>query len=357
MFYSLTRFLRQVRRRKELGISLLLATISISVVGNTLTFYLFEGAVTPGITLWDGLWYSVVSITTIGYGDISPETVGARIGAAVFIMLIGLATFTTAVGVAVDWAADLRHKERKGMGRVSARGHLVIVNFPSESRVQQIIQEYRSDPDHKGVDIVVVTDEVEELPFLGDDISFIRGWTLDEETYRRANLERARQAMVLSPSHSDPRSDSLVASIAFVIHRVNPEVKVIAECLDPRHAALFNASDNLSLVYTLQIVNNLFAHEAQDPGVKKLAMAITSNDIQGTVFTTPVESPAPQMTYIAAAKMLLDHKVNLVGVVRGDSIRMDLDDFLVSEGDQVVYISGSRMSADDLAALLRQGAG
>ena len=146
MFYSLSRIIRQVRRRKELGISLLLVLIVVAIGGNTLSFYLFEGDANPDITVWDSVWYSVISVTTIGYGDFSAESLGARIGTAVFIVLIGLATFTTALGMAVDWVADIRHKERRGMGRVNVRDHLVLVNFPSEARVRKIISEYRRDP-------------------------------------------------------------------------------------------------------------------------------------------------------------------------------------------------------------------
>jgi voltage-gated potassium channel len=38
---------------------------------------------------WDALWYSVVTITTVGYGDFYPVTMGGRI-AAIFIMLMGV---------------------------------------------------------------------------------------------------------------------------------------------------------------------------------------------------------------------------------------------------------------------------
>ena len=102
-----------MRRRKALGILLLLSVIAISISGNTLTFYLFDRDV-QDITLLDSLWYSVVSITTIGYGDFFPITPEARVSTTLFIVIVGLATFTTAVGMAVDWVAEIRHKERKG---------------------------------------------------------------------------------------------------------------------------------------------------------------------------------------------------------------------------------------------------
>jgi voltage-gated potassium channel len=215
MFYSLTRILRQIRRRRELGVGVLMAVILLAIVGNTLTFYFFDrgprAAEGDPITVWDGFWYSLVSITTIGYGDISSTTLGARLGTAFFIIFVGLATFTTAVGMGVDWLADFRHKERMGMGKSGSRDHLIIVNFPGESRVRQIIREYRQDNQHKGRDIVLVADDLQELPFTIDDVSFVRGWPLDEETYERAGIAHAKQAIILSPSQEDPRSDSMVA--------------------------------------------------------------------------------------------------------------------------------------------------
>ncbi len=357
MLYSLSRLIRQVRRRKELGMTLLLALIAVSIGGNSISFYLFESGANPDITLWDSIWYSVISVTTIGYGDFSAESLGARIGTAVFIVLIGLATFTTALGMAVDWVADLRHKERRGMGRVNARDHLVMVNFPGEARVRQIIREYRQDPDHKRIDVVLVDHNIEELPFDLPDVSFVRGWPLDEDTFRRANLEHARQVMVLSPSHEDPRSDSLVASIAFVIHKVNPDVRVIAECLDSRHAVLFDSSANLTLVLAMDVVNNLFVQESQDSGVTRLTLAMTSNEIERNLASTTIQSTPPRTTYTNAAKVLLDHGVNLVGVIRNDSVHMDFDEIEVSQGDQLVYIGKSRLKPEEMVALIRQDAG
>ena len=42
----------------------------------------------------DALWWSLVTLTTVGYGDISPVTTGGRIG-AVILMLVGIAFLGT----------------------------------------------------------------------------------------------------------------------------------------------------------------------------------------------------------------------------------------------------------------------
>ena len=353
MFYSINRLIRKMRRRRELGALFLLFALAISIVGNTLNFFYFEqvSANPPGV--WDSLWYSVISITTIGYGDFSSTTVGARIGTTVFIVVIGLAAFTTSIGLLVDWVVELRDRERSGMGKSDARDHLIIVNFPGESRVRQVISEFLTDAQHQDRDIVIVTDGIERLPFVMPNASFVRGSPLEEETYRRAGIEHAAQAIILSTGYDDPRSDSFVASVAFVVENMNPDVNIVAECLDSKHAALFSKSDQVSLVYALSLVTNLLVQEAQDPGVSLVTQAITSNEVEGTLATTMVEGdvgPNPSYDYIAGK--LLDNDVNLVGVVRDQSVMLRFHGEVCSQGDSLVYIDSSRRTWDQIREML-----
>jgi voltage-gated potassium channel len=40
-------------------------------------------------SVWDGIWWAVVTVTTVGYGDIYPHSVAARI-VAMLVMLFGI---------------------------------------------------------------------------------------------------------------------------------------------------------------------------------------------------------------------------------------------------------------------------
>lgn len=64
------------------------------VVISALGMYLAENEHNPNVrTIWDALWWAVVTITTVGYGDVSPATTEGRLAAGV-LMVLGIAFFS-----------------------------------------------------------------------------------------------------------------------------------------------------------------------------------------------------------------------------------------------------------------------
>ena len=100
-FARIARLLRQedkkqlvadlIRNRSQYAgfFTLLLILIVLSV---TSVLVLQFESISPDANIktgWDAFWYSVVTITTVGYGDRYPVTIGGRI-TAIFIMLTGV---------------------------------------------------------------------------------------------------------------------------------------------------------------------------------------------------------------------------------------------------------------------------
>jgi voltage-gated potassium channel len=102
----------QAERHLTSGDSLRLAallTLIAVVVGGTA-----EHAVSSGDfdSLWDGIWWAVTTVTTVGYGDLYPTTVQGRLtGMALMFVGIGFLSLLTAA-IAARFVRDERSGEQ-----------------------------------------------------------------------------------------------------------------------------------------------------------------------------------------------------------------------------------------------------
>ena len=73
-----------------------------------------------------------------------------------------------------------------------------------------------------------------------------------------------------------------------------------------------------------------------------LTQAIINYEIEGTLVSTRVEGGLERsLPYKEVAKQLLDHEVNLVGVIRGENVHVRFENLDLTENDRLVYISSS----------------
>ena len=77
--------------------------------------YYFENEAQPEhfSSIFESLWWSIITLTTVGYGDVYPITVGGRIF-TFFILLIGLGIVAIPTGIissSLTKAVDTKSEE------------------------------------------------------------------------------------------------------------------------------------------------------------------------------------------------------------------------------------------------------
>lgn len=96
---AMNHFTRAIKTAKEeilLFIFITLILIYFSAVG----IYYFENEAQPEhfSSIFDSLWWSIITLTTVGYGDVYPITVGGRVF-TFFILMIGLGIVAIPTGI------------------------------------------------------------------------------------------------------------------------------------------------------------------------------------------------------------------------------------------------------------------
>ena len=108
--YRLRMAFKAIREELLIFLSFTLILLFLSSVG----IYYFEHAEQPEMfsSIFESMWFAVVSLTTVGYGDITPVTIGGRVFTS-FILFLGLGIVAVPTGLFA--AALTRQKSIKKM--------------------------------------------------------------------------------------------------------------------------------------------------------------------------------------------------------------------------------------------------
>jgi voltage-gated potassium channel len=121
---KLVRYNRALRRfhiaaqlvKEEMTLFIFIAAILIFLSATGI--YYFENQAQPDSfsSVFQSLWWAVVTLTTVGYGDVYPITVGGRIF-TFFVLIVGLGVISVPAGLVASSfsrARELEEDERKG---------------------------------------------------------------------------------------------------------------------------------------------------------------------------------------------------------------------------------------------------
>jgi len=169
----------------------LLGLVALTTVVGAAGFQFTERGVNPNVSgLGDSLWWALVTITTVGYGDIAPITVGGRVIASLMMAIgIGIVSVATAT-----FAAYLvRFDPFDPLRARRLRDHTVICGLGEEGLL--LARRFKALGE-----AVAVVERDEDCLHLGDardaGAIIVIGDATDPQTLARARVARARNVVV-----------------------------------------------------------------------------------------------------------------------------------------------------------------
>ncbi len=168
----------------------------------------------------EAVYFTIVTISSVGYGDYVPTTPFARIF-VISLVVMGLGAFYTAVYLLVGPLLMVKLREfltqaGRGVGRM--RNHIIIAGYSAEAR--NLIQILRS-RNFSYLLIVASPELADELSGRGYNV--IAGDATDEEVMAKANLKKSIGVAAL---HED---DAENAFVTLSVKHTTPKMMVVAK--------------------------------------------------------------------------------------------------------------------------------
>ena len=180
----------------EKQLFLALGAIAGVIVIGTTGYSLLEGW-----SVLDSLYMTIISLTTVGFGEVRPLTAEGKVFTLALI-LGGVATVTTTltIGSQILLAGQLqkvmgRRKLEKEIKKI--KDHYIICGYGRMGKI--ICREFLTKP----VPFVVIEQGQEEFQKIPSNILAIRGNAAEEEVLQEAGIERALGLVAVASSDAD----------------------------------------------------------------------------------------------------------------------------------------------------------
>lgn len=223
-------------------------------------------------TIFQAAWWALVTMTTVGYGDKIPMTIGGRlIGAVIMFSGVALVSIFTATISSIYVARKIR--EDKGLEQIDFENHIVLCGWYDHS--ESLLESLMKLSDEKVLNIVLVNelaeDEINTIlsKYKGVEIKYVRGDFTSEPVLELANVRKAQSVLIVPDSStlstSEPDERTVLATLT--LKAMNPQIRVYAHVVNPATKAHLRRANVDEIVLQDEFTGFLLASHIANPGI------------------------------------------------------------------------------------------
>lgn len=268
---------------KERFVQIAMAILSVIFLSSLCVYY-FEGESGDAniSSLWDGIWWTVVTMGTVGYGDKYPITFGGRIVGLMLIFAgVGLMSLFTATIASIF--VEKKIKEGRGLEIVKDKDHIVICGW--NQHTEEVLKVLTTYGTMANTPIILINelsvDDIDSLRLKYNkyNLRFLRGNYVHEDVLLRANIAKAKFALIMADtagSHPRDRIDERTTLASLTIKSIAPTIKIIAEILDSENKPHLRRANVDEIVIRGENIGALLASAINSPGLPKIFSSLLS---------------------------------------------------------------------------------
>jgi voltage-gated potassium channel len=242
------------------------------LIGFSILFVISSGFIIYGLeperfgTPFNGIWYVMTTVTTVGYGDLFPETVPGKLF-GMFLFIFGVGLIGVVIGKVVDAFSQIQLRRVEGRMKYNGSQHIVIFGWSKKS--EMAVDEILAHSQH--VDVLII-DTLTSAPYVNNRVYYIQGDPTSDDTLHMANIKEAKAAIIFADDRISDTSliDGKSLLIVSTIERAAPHVYTTVEIMLEKHI------DNFAHV---QVNDFILSNETISRLAVRSALSIAMNNI------------------------------------------------------------------------------
>ena len=237
-------------------------------------------------TLFDAIWYTLVTITTVGYGDITPRSILGRTSAMI-LLLAGVALFGALSGKFASFLFDRQQKKDRGLLKMNKiKNHFLICGWkPNFERILEGI--LLANPEIPPEKIILLNNSSQnEMEKIKADsrfknINYIHGDFTDEDTLLKSQIKTAERTLILadnSENFSSLETDSSTVLAVITIKNLNPKIYCVAEIIDSKFEKHLSLAHCDEIILSADYGQNLLIQASSGKGMSHILRELISEE-------------------------------------------------------------------------------
>ncbi|MFL6142336.1 MAG: potassium channel family protein [Labedaea sp.] len=279
-----------------------------------------------GLSLLDAVYYSTVSLSTTGYGDITPVTPAARLVNVLVITPLRILFLIILVGTTL---AVLTERSRQAFKiqrwRSKVRDHVVVVGYGTKGR--SAVSSVLSDGTKPEQVVVVDTDDSTLAAASALGLITVHGSATRSDVLRVAGVPLARAVVVATN-----RDDTSVL-VTLTARELAPAAQIVASVREAENVHLVRQSGADQVIVSSETAGRLLGMATQTPKIVEMVEDLITPEAGLAIAEREVET-----TEVGGSPRHLSDIV--LGVVRGGTLyRVDHPTVdAVETGDRLLYV-------------------
>lgn len=246
--------LRQVASRLLLALLVLVLTVVIVYVDRSG----YHDNSDESVDFLDAVYYSTVTLSTTGYGDIVPYSDSARLSNILLVTPLRVLFLIILVGTTLEVLAErTREQYRLNRWRSALRDHTVVVGFGTKGR--SAVQTLCATGLAKNRVVVVDPNQKVIEAANADGFAGVVGDATRSDVLLRAEAQRARQFVIAT------QRDDTAVLVTLTARQLNRGANIVAAVREEENAPLLRQSGADAVITSASAAGRLLGMSVQSP--------------------------------------------------------------------------------------------